>query len=297
MRSNSAKPQQTARRNSSNMLKDNTLSILQYNVNKSRDKVMAGLLADERALEYDIIAIQEPWRNPFHHTTYHPVKDRFDLVYQETESTRVCFFINSKLRGSWTHAYHSPDYSTIALQIQQHNTHQPRPRTVYIHNVYNPSPSPACPLGTLPLLERTLQVNPKEEHIVLGDFNLHHPHWTGVDNRGVEKEADELLTIAETNQLQLLLPPGTPTRQERGQHTTIDLVFATPLIAESLIACGLADQELDHDSDHLPVSTIIGTATFTHDRPNRRIWHQLDGKRLHQTLAQSLPASRIPADT
>jgi hypothetical protein len=82
------------------MLKDNTLSILQYNVNKSQDKVMAGILADERALEYNIIAIQEPWRNPFHHTTYHPVKDHFDLVYQETESTRVYFFINSKLRRS-----------------------------------------------------------------------------------------------------------------------------------------------------------------------------------------------------
>jgi hypothetical protein len=78
---------------------------------------------------------------------------------------------------------------------------------------------------------------------------------------------------------------------------TIDLVFATPLIAESIIACGLADQELDHNSDYLPVSTIIGTATFTHDRPNRCIWYQLNGKQLHQTLAQSLPASQILADT
>jgi ribonuclease HI len=292
MRSNSAKPQQTARRNSSNMLKDNTLSILQYNVNKSRDKVMAGLLADERALEYDIIAIQEPWRNPFHHTTYHPVKDRFDLIYQDSESTRVCFFINIKLRGSWTYTHHSPDYTTIALQIQEHH-----PRTIHIHNVYNPSPWPACPLGTLPLLERTLEgYNTEEEHIVLGDFNLHHPHWAGVDHRTAHREADELLAIAEANQLQLLLPPGTPTRQERDQHTTIDLVFATPLLADSIITCRL-DEELDHDSDHLPVSTVIGMTTFAYDRPNRRIWHQLDEKLLHQTLAQSLPASRIPTDT
>jgi endonuclease/exonuclease/phosphatase family metal-dependent hydrolase len=149
----------------------------------------------------------------------------------------------------------------------------------------------------LPLLGQTLQCNPAGEHIVIGDFNLHHPHWTEFDNHSVEKEAEVLVAIAETNQLQLLLPPGTPIRQERGQHTTIDLAFATPLIAESLIACGLADQELDHDSDHLPISTTIGIATFTYDRPNKRIWHQLDEKLLHETMTQTLPAPWVPADT
>jgi hypothetical protein len=99
MRLNPAKQQQTARRNSSDMLKDNTLSILQYNVNKSRDKVMAGLLADERALEYDIIAIQEPWRNPFYHTTYHPVKDRFDLVYKKAEVQEYVFSSTGNYKG------------------------------------------------------------------------------------------------------------------------------------------------------------------------------------------------------
>ncbi|KAI9768417.1 MAG: hypothetical protein M1839_004114 [Geoglossum umbratile] len=93
---------------------------------------MAGLLADKRALEYDIIAIQEPWRNPFHPTTYNPVKDRFDLIYLESNSTRVCFFINSKLRGSWTHTHYSPDYAAIALQIQEHDREYPR--TIYIYN-------------------------------------------------------------------------------------------------------------------------------------------------------------------
>jgi hypothetical protein len=42
------------------MLDNNSLSILQYNVRKSRDQVMASLLANEKALEYDIIALQEP---------------------------------------------------------------------------------------------------------------------------------------------------------------------------------------------------------------------------------------------
>jgi hypothetical protein len=75
------------------MLNDNSLSILQYNVRKSWDQVMGSLFANEKALEYGIIAVQELWRNPFQHIIYHPAKDRFDLVYQETASTRVYFYI------------------------------------------------------------------------------------------------------------------------------------------------------------------------------------------------------------
>lgn len=42
---------------------------------------MAPLLADENVWKYDIIAIQEPWWNHFETTTYHLIKDRFDLIY------------------------------------------------------------------------------------------------------------------------------------------------------------------------------------------------------------------------
>ena len=50
------------------MIAENTLTILQYNVRKSRDTVMATLLRDPRIKDLDIIAIQEPWRNSFSET-------------------------------------------------------------------------------------------------------------------------------------------------------------------------------------------------------------------------------------
>lgn len=50
------------------------IRILQYNVMKSKDKVMATLLRDERIKEFDILAIQEPWRNPYISTTHHPAQ-------------------------------------------------------------------------------------------------------------------------------------------------------------------------------------------------------------------------------
>lgn len=42
------------------MISKTTLKILQYNVRKSRDIVIATLLRDLRVIDYDILAIQEP---------------------------------------------------------------------------------------------------------------------------------------------------------------------------------------------------------------------------------------------
>ena len=56
------------------------LKILQYNVQKSKDKVMAPLLADPRIQKFDIIAIQEPWKNPYQETTYYPSLCPFYLL-------------------------------------------------------------------------------------------------------------------------------------------------------------------------------------------------------------------------
>ena len=42
------------------MLENQSLSILQYNVNKSRTKVMISLFETDDILDYDVIAVQEP---------------------------------------------------------------------------------------------------------------------------------------------------------------------------------------------------------------------------------------------
>jgi hypothetical protein len=78
------------------MTKKRTLSILQYNVQKS-GTVMAPLLRDPAVLELDIIAIQEPWRNPHQNTTHNPAADHFRLVYMDSQNTRTCFFVNKKI--------------------------------------------------------------------------------------------------------------------------------------------------------------------------------------------------------
>lgn len=54
-----------------------SLRILQYNVMKSRNEVMATLLHDPSIQEYDILALQEPWRNPYISTTHNPISSSF----------------------------------------------------------------------------------------------------------------------------------------------------------------------------------------------------------------------------
>lgn len=58
------------------------LSILQYNVRNERVTSMVPLLADHRTKDYDIIAIQEPWRNPRGPTTLSSHRSSFYLLYK-----------------------------------------------------------------------------------------------------------------------------------------------------------------------------------------------------------------------
>ena len=69
--------------------------------------------------------------------------------------------------------------------------------------------------------------------------------------------------------MELLFPPGSITFDESRGKTTINLVFATPWVQERKIYCGIRE-ELDHQSDHLPVATSFLTNTETSEPPERR---------------------------
>jgi hypothetical protein len=73
------------------------LRILQYNVQKSKDIVLASLFQDNKVLEYDILVIQEPWQNLFIATFYYPLKAHFQLTYLDDTTTRLCFYINKRI--------------------------------------------------------------------------------------------------------------------------------------------------------------------------------------------------------
>src|SRR6185312_6686783 len=88
------------------------LKIYQYNVHRSKDVVMAQFLREEEVVSADIVAIQEPWENPFQDSTHHPLKQTHELLYPAASETggraRVCMFVSRKL-GEYTHLVHSRD--------------------------------------------------------------------------------------------------------------------------------------------------------------------------------------------
>ena len=77
--------------------KTSRLALLQYNVNKSRDKVMIGLFQDPKLASYDILAIQEPWRNRHNDQGYNPDTSLFHLVEKALESTKTAIYINRRI--------------------------------------------------------------------------------------------------------------------------------------------------------------------------------------------------------
>lgn len=153
-----------------------SLRILQYNVMKSREGVMATLLRDPKIQEFDILALQEPWRNPFLSTTHNPISDSFHLCFpsdhRETPA-RVCFFTNKRIDpNSWVYRDHTRDLGTLEITTGTEDTSTSV--KIIIHNVYNPPLTTPHRENCLPHLRTALSGYTGDEQIILGDFNLHH---------------------------------------------------------------------------------------------------------------------------
>jgi exonuclease III len=239
------------------MNRHNKPNILQYNVHKSRDMVMASKLRDPRVHEYDILAIQEPWRNAVAVTTHHPAKQVFHLCFpaeEEAGPAWVCFFINKGLDyRKWQFKEHSRDICSLTMEFgddRQEGQH------LTIHNIYNPTRRSEGNSTVLTDVRTILHNNQSHEQILLGDFNLHHPMWGGANVRHTDPESADLLAIMDDFNLDSTLPPGAITYEERTSRTTTDLCLVTAGLVDRVIRSQV-DRDLDHDSDHLPISTVI----------------------------------------
>lgn len=71
--------------------------ILQYNANKSKNKVLKRLFADSKTANFDIIIIQELWCNLFDLTTYNVRHNGFYLVNKRITDIKVSLYINKKI--------------------------------------------------------------------------------------------------------------------------------------------------------------------------------------------------------
>src|ERR1700716_576332 len=213
------------------------LQILQYNMHKRKD-IMALLVNSPDAQNYDILAIQEPWVNPFHPATYCPSSSPFIPVFGN-QSKRSCLLVNRKLNPNcWEAHISGPDLCSIRL----HNHNE----TVWVHSTYSQPPGSFSIEASqynnpLELLHQLFNDHPDHQHITVGDFNLHHPLWAGIHAPAAHTAADRLIEVMiEESTAQLLTPPGLITFPTTRGGTTIDLAFATEEISNRLLECRIA---------------------------------------------------------
>jgi hypothetical protein len=90
-------------------------------------------------------------------------------------------------------------------------------------------------VGMAHFTRATLAEKANDEHIVTGDFNLHHPKWGGDEVRA-DAEAYELVVLTKEFSLKRTLPRGTITWRQGSRQSTIDLTFVTQLLRESALS-------------------------------------------------------------
>ena len=160
---------------------------------------------------------------------------------------------------------------------------------VRLYNVYN-DPDEEDRTRTLRLLAQELSnVTPEDHLVVLGDFNLHHPQWSNVWTRSVSSGANMLLDMLVDRQLWQLTPPGMKTHRCQSSDTTIDLTFATSALQQRLICCKVADN-LDCDSDHLPISIWLSWGWEHATGRRNRNWEATDTDKLRSAVQREIPS-------
>ena len=224
------------------------IRILQYNVQKSKDKVMIPVLEGPHE-PYDIIAIQEPWPSRVG-STYCPRGCQYNLVFPRQGGARVCLYINKRIPvSSWRVIKNEADYLQVQFELTD--------GLFTIHNVYSQTPETHRTVEWNTPLPRLLQaIEEPGQHLLVGDFNLHHPLWGGERVRRAHAAAEPLARLALAGRLDLLTDPGTVTRERHGNEpSTLDLGFATPNLAGKVLSHRVVNCFLE--SDHKLIETII----------------------------------------
>lgn len=97
------------------------------------------------------------------------------------------------------------DPVTLDLRYTENNER----KRLHIHNIYREAIRGDV-TESLDLLNSLLEEGREGQHLVVGDLNLHHPTWGGLDVEG-GREAEQLLTVRDEQRLSLLLPQGSIT--------------------------------------------------------------------------------------
>lgn len=276
-----------------------TLTIVQLNCHKSA-QVMHALLNDEAVYQgAHVLCLQEPFSRfdnlvGHHNWVAYGKSGEYDDEALTTwprkhplpRYPRVLTYINKNLLQSEVSevgAFH-PDAQSIAIAVDDSTDagQDEGTKTIVIHNLYNLLDSEDTTGPMWEGLQWARREITGEGHIVVGDFNAHHPWWeSGISH--VTAHADRIASTMASLELELLTPTDSGTYlNHQGTDTTIDLIWADEYIGPKVIECTVA-ADWSSGSDHQAVRTTFSLAARTVQPTQRHNMKACDGPKLSST--------------
>ncbi len=196
---------------------------------------MIFMLANSKIRDYDILTIQEFWRNVCVFTSYNSFIVDFHLTYEEKDDVKICFYINVKLNvNDWSIEHVSFNVCIIKLKIIQKNIEW----IVHIQHVYNASSISYFSIKLLSSLKTMKRfLNDETKHVLLKNFNLHHSLWSKSIRFTQHVVIDQLIELFNTTQMQLCISQSIIIWKTKKSINTIDLIFMTNRFQTCVMHC------------------------------------------------------------
>lgn len=247
------------------------LRVLSLNVRKQPENLLS-LLNSTHPSQFDLMCIQEVPITFFNRPSLQSPHWRLILPTQANPKSppRSLIYINSFIPSDSYQVLSAPTLDLTAITLTLPSPSPP----ITIISLYN-APRTTKAISDANVLLHSIDKN--SNILLLGDFNLHHPMWSGdsVPHRTRACDASTLLDLISAHHLTLALPPATPTFFSSSRHSwsTIDLAFISQSLSESVLWC---KTESGHGSDHRAVSVGMDLTPHQQQRQPRRKWKETD---------------------
>ncbi len=260
------------------------LFILQYNVHKFKNIMMISVLRDSMIKRFDIIIVQELWINAYTNITHHFLKNNHFLFYSNSieikkNLVRICMFVIKRIFiDDLKCLFRSKN--VMIVQIRLHESHY-----LHLHNVYNESNILSS--FVLQNLRFTLLKSSSNEHfrdhIIMKNLNIHHSFWNDFTTRSNIRSFEMLLLMNEFRlQFNFFKKTSTYFHFQKSK-SIIDMCLTIENLNDRILICKTRSN-LNHDSNHFFIETILNISISETSFLERFNWNRLNMKKFKNTL-------------
>jgi len=219
-------------------------------------KIQKLFLINREVRDFDIVIIQKQSHNINNTQSFNSAHNFFYLVKNTSSQSRTCIYVNKYLRlDQWM--IETVESNICLIRILTHNINN-KMQTLQLINIYN-----SCSLfstftkksSIIFRLSELLKDNCKQ--LIMKDFNLHHSHWEKWRCFTWHAVINSLLDIITNAKLKLLLKSNIITCKIHNQFTTIDLIFSSEKIIQSMTRKCKVRINLHQELNHLLIVTKL----------------------------------------